>query len=85
MRTITQIIEQCGGPEVIEKAAGTKVAKSGARQGKQVPKLSHWAIRKWPTSGIPEWHWPLLRTLLADLSVVELHAANEAARASEAA
>lgn len=85
MRTIPQIIEQCGGPEAIEKAAGTKVAKTGTKAGQSIPKLSHWAIRKWPTSGIPEWHWPLLRTLIADLTVVELHAANEAARASEAA
>lgn len=85
MRTISQIIEQCGGPEKIEAAAGKRIAKTGAKKGKQVPNLSHWAIRKWPGSGIPEWHWALLRTLVEDLSVAELHAANEAARASEAA
>lgn len=73
MRTVTQIIEACGGPEAIEAAAGPHPTKDGK------PKLSHWAIRKWPQSGIPEWHWPLLMGL-SDLTVEELHAANEAAR-----
>ena len=39
------------------------------------------AIYKWPASGIPERHWSKLRTL-ADLSLAELHTANEAARSA---
>jgi hypothetical protein len=82
MRDIQKIIEDAGGPERIAKAAGYWTPETGPQKGKRVPKLSHWAIRKWSGKGIPEWHWPLLRTLVEDLSVAELHAANEAVRAA---
>lgn len=82
MRAILQIITDCGGPEGIEAASGMRL-----RPGKKRPQpcLSHWAVRKWPATGIPERHWPLLMKLRKDLSLEELHAANEAARAREAA
>lgn len=73
MRTVSEIIEACGGPEKIEAASGPH-PKNPAK-----PRLSHWAVRKWPSTGIPEWHWPLLMGL-ASLTLDELHQANQAAR-----
>ena len=67
MRTITEIISDCGGIAKIEEAAKGE--------------LSHWAVRKWPAIGIPEKNWSLIRSLV-DIAPEELHAANEAVRAS---
>lgn len=67
MRTISEIITDCGGIARIEGAANGE--------------LSHWAVRKWPNSGIPEKNWALIRSL-TEISPEELHAANEAARAA---
>lgn len=77
MRTIEQIITACGGPEGIEKASGTKVG----RKGDTVPGLSHWAVRKWLSTGIPEKHWPLVQNL-SSATVDELYGANQLARAA---
>jgi hypothetical protein len=82
MRDVPSIIKACGGPEKIEAASGTR-RRPGKRQ--TIPVLSHWAVRKWPSTGIPERHWPLLMKLRGDLTLDELHTANEAVRAKEAA
>jgi hypothetical protein len=69
MRTISQIIETCGGVAAIADASGSE--------------LSHWAVRKWPANGIPEKNWALIRSLI-EIEPGELHAANEMARAERA-
>lgn len=66
MSTIADIINRCGGIEAIRKAIGT----------------TDWAVRKWPSNGIPEKHWAVLRSLGA-VTADELHRVNEGIRASE--
>ena len=73
MRTVSDIIEACGGPEAIERAAGPRMDKP------EKPRISHWAVRKWPAIGIPDRHWPLI-IKLAKATPAELHAANTEAR-----
>lgn len=80
MRTVSDIIVSCGGPENIEARSGVKLVKSGTKAGQEVPVVSHWAVRKWESIGIPERHWPLVMKLTRT-NVKELYAANEAARA----
>jgi hypothetical protein len=76
MRTLPEIIEACGGPERIEKASGMKSGKPGQPDR---PRLSHWAVRKWPQTGIPERHWPLVQQL-SNASIEELYGANRLVR-----
>jgi len=78
MRDIPAIIKDCGGPEKIEAASGTRLRPGS---DKPIPVLSHWAVRKWPSTGIPERHWPLLMSINPQLTLEELHVANKAARA----
>jgi hypothetical protein len=73
MRTLPEIIEACGGPERIEAAAGPHPVRKGK------PRLSHWAVRKWPQTGIPERHWPLVQQL-SGATVDELYGANRLVR-----
>lgn len=75
MRDVSELIKACGGPEAIEREAGVKPGKA------KRPKLSHWAVRKWSQSGIPERHWPLVMKL-TKTDIGEIYAANEAARAA---
>ena len=70
MRTISQIIEACGGIAKIAEASNGN--------------LSDWAVRKWPANGIPEKNWAMLRSL-TEIDLDELHHANEDARAARAA
>lgn len=63
MKTVPDIISDCGGPLAIEAAS------KGA--------LSHWAIRKWAANGIPNKHWPLVMSI-DGVSADELLAANVA-------
>lgn len=65
MKTVSEIINDCGGPKVIAASAGKK--------------LSHWAVRKWPTIGIPERHWPVLMAL-QPLTAEQLFIANMMAK-----
>ena len=74
--SIRRIIESCGtdgtlmsGAEAIQKASeGTD------------KEMTLKAIYRWQQLGIPEWHWPLIRSLNADITVDQLHAANEFVR-----
>lgn len=66
MKSVSEIISACGGPSGIEAASGNRV--------------SHWAVRKWPTIGIPERHWPLLMTL-QPLTAEQIFIANKVAKA----
>ncbi len=66
---IRTIISRCGGARAI--------ADASAATGRPV---SVKAVYAWTLSGIPEWHWPLVREL-GGYSVEELHAANEKLRA----
>ena len=66
MKTVSEIISACGGPVGIAAASGQD--------------LTHWAVRKWPTIGIPERHWPLLMTL-QPLTAEQLFIANKVAKA----
>lgn len=76
MRTLNEIIVDCGGPSQIERAAGQDPRTKR-------PRLSHWAVRKWPSNGIPERHWPLVQQL-SGASVEELYGANRLAREAAA-
>lgn len=63
-KTIPDLIEACGGPYKIAEAS-----KSTADP------IGHWAVRKWPTNGIPRTHFELVRRL-AKVSVDQIHKAN---------
>jgi sucrose-6-phosphate hydrolase SacC (GH32 family) len=63
--TLLEIIEASGGPQAI----------SDASQISRKP-ISVWAIYRWQTRGIPEQHWPLLMTLVRELTVEEIYRAN---------
>ena len=68
--TIGKIIEAAGGESAISEA---------------IDGLTHYAVRKWLKNGIPEKHWMALRGLAPKISIIDLHCANEAARAAKAA
>lgn len=72
MRNLKKIIKDCGGPDRIEEAAGVT-------PGTSKPRLSHWAVRKWLSNGIPERHWPLVQQL-SGATVEELYSANRVTR-----
>ena len=67
MKTVSEIISDCGGPLAIE-------AHSEGR-------VSHWAIRKWPANGIPDKHWPLI-IAMKGFTAEQLLAANEVIRST---
>ena len=71
--TIADILDRAGGPPAILSAIN--------RPGEK-PKLTHWALYKWPSIGIPELHWPLI-IRLAGVTAEELYRANVAARAAQ--
>lgn len=73
IRTIPDIIKDCGGARRISDAS-----EATARP------LKIDAVYKWAITGIPDRHWSLLMSL-TDASAEELHAANCAVRASETA
>lgn len=68
--TVEEIIKACGGPARITDASGEEVGR--------------WAPYKWPKIGIPEQHWALIRSL-SDVTVEQLHEANEQTRGSKPA
>lgn len=70
MRTISQIIEAAGGPQVVSAAIPPRP------DGK---KMTSDAVRKWPQIGIPDRHWPVLIEL-AQATPDELFEANRTAR-----
>jgi hypothetical protein len=69
MKTVRDIIAAAGGPREIARAAKKSRYKLVAK-----------SVYDWPTIGIPEKHWATILKL-ADVSVAELHQANEAVRA----
>lgn len=69
MRTVSDIIKDCGGAARIAEASGGAIKKD--------------AVYKWPTIGVPDRHWPLLRKL-TNVTPQELYEANVAARRSAA-
>jgi hypothetical protein len=69
MRTVSEIIDDCGGPG---KIASVAVKPNGK-------KLTRDAVYKWTDIGIPERYWPLVAKL-AGASIEQLFAANIAAR-----
>jgi hypothetical protein len=71
MGAIWEIIRRCGGVRAIAEAVAS--GEPGDLERKR------WAIHKWPKNGIPERHWAALMSL-GDITVEELHAANEALR-----
>ena len=68
MRTISQIIDDAGGPQRIKEAAS---------------KLTADAVRKWRSFGVPDRHWPILIDL-AGATPAELYEANRIARLQSA-
>lgn len=70
MKSVPDIISDCGGPLAIEAASNGS--------------LSHWAIRKWAANGIPDKHWPLIMSV-TPVSADQLLAANVALRQAERA
>lgn len=68
-RTTSEIIKAAGGGAAIELAAKERGQK-----------LTRDAVYKWPTIGIPVWHWPLIMALVPDATEAELMAATLAAR-----
>lgn len=63
-KTITDLIEACGGPHKIAEASK-----------KTRDPIGHWAVRKWPMNGIPRTHFELVRRL-GRVTVDEIHTAN---------
>ena len=68
MKHVRDIITAAGGPREIAKVAKKSRYKLVAK-----------SVYDWPTIGIPEKHWATIMKL-TDVTVAELHAANEAVR-----
>lgn len=71
MEAIRAIITRCGGDQAVAEAISTGDTEDIKRK--------RWAVQKWTHNGIPEKHWATLRSM-GDVSVSELHAANQAVR-----
>lgn len=69
MRTVADIIKDCGGAARIAEESRGAIKKD--------------AVYKWPTIGVPDRHWPLLRRLTT-VTPEELFEANVAAREAAA-
>lgn len=65
MRTVSDIIRDCGGAGKIAEASKRAITAD--------------AIRKWLSIGIPEKHWAVVMPL-GDVTLEELYAANTKAR-----
>jgi hypothetical protein len=69
-RTVDDIIEQAGGARAIATASEKTDHPVGFD-----------AVYKWPKSGIPQWHWPLLQAL-TKLKIQDFYEANRAVERS---
>ncbi|MEM8971736.1 MAG: hypothetical protein AAGD43_06735 [Pseudomonadota bacterium] len=78
--TIRDIITNCGdGAEFLSGATAI------ARKSQDIDLADTVAIKtiyKWPVLGIPERRWSIIRAL-TDVTLAELHSANEAVRAAK--
>ena len=72
MRDVRKIIKDAGGPAVISAAS---------MRSKKFRQIKYKSVFDWPRLGLPEWHWPLLMSLI-DITPHELHEANKKVRAA---
>lgn len=78
--TVHDIIEKAGGPNGLHEASKKLVTRQ--RGGRTVKGVAEKTIHSWFKSGIPEWHWQMIKDVCG-VTEVELHAANELVRAEE--
>jgi len=65
LSSIQEIVRACGG--------ASRVAHASRGSGREITRD---AVFKWYRNGIPEIHWPLVQSLLPDLTVEAIHIAN---------